>query len=231
MAERLSPVSLAACALATAILVCVSADPVEVPGGVWVAGAIGAAMIFTLGALVLFERRRSGARRHSGRLGFTRWSGNDTPWWRSPASAGPALVVAMILVRALGVFGHPAGIVLFAALAAVGTGLAIRASEVQDPIDGRDPDAPPLLSARAKDAADTGALDPDVLEMVALQTRNGERNIGWCARVLGVSENNVRERIILGRRWPEVPATDPHGPSAAGWDRLTDEGRTVLVGA
>jgi len=48
-------------------------------------------------------------------------------------------------------------------------------------------------------------------------------------RVLGTSEADVRERVVRGRRWLEIPASEVHDLSTANWMRLTEAGRTVLI--
>lgn len=228
-AERTLPAMSVGFGLATAVLIGVAVNPYEVPGGLPVAATVGAVMLALLGLMALVERRRSGARRHSGNLDITSWSSSATPWWRSPTLLGPAVVAAMIVGRALGVFEHPAGIIAFAVFVAVVTVWGIRASGSQDPIYGHDPAHPPILGDDARSAAVRGELEPDVLELIALQAHNSERKISWCARVLGTSEADVRERVVRGRRWLEIPASEVHDLSTANWMRLTEAGRTVLI--
>lgn len=215
--------------LATAVLIGVAVNPYGVPGSLPLAAAVGAVMIALLGLMALIEYRRSGARRHSGNLGLSPWSGSATPWWRSPNHLGPAVVVAMVVGRLFGVFERPAGTIVFAVSIAVVTVWGVRASESQDPIYGHDPARPPVLGDDARSAVELGELKSDVLELIALQAHNRERKISWCARGLGTSEADVRERIVRGRRWLELPATEMHDPSTASWVRLTEAGRTVLA--
>ena len=228
-AERTPPAMVVGFGLATTALIGVAVNPHEVPGGLPVAATVGAVTIALLGLMALIERWRSGARRHSGNLDITLWSGSATPWWRSPVLLGPVVVAAMVVGRLLELFEHPAGIVVFAVLVAIVTVWGIRASESQDPIYGHDPAHPPVLSDDARSAAERGELESDVLELIALQAHNSERKISWCARVLGISEADVRERVVRGRRWLEIPASEVHDLSTANWMRLTEAGRTVLI--
>lgn len=215
--------------LATTILIGMAVNPYAAPGGLPVATAVGAVMIALLGLMALIERRRSGARRHSGNLDISEWSSRATPWWRSPALLGPAVVAAMVVGRAIGAFKYSAGTVIFAVFVAVVTVWGIRASVSQDPMYGHDPAHPPILGDDARSAVERGELEPDVLELIALQAHNSERKISWCARVLGTSEADVRERVVRGRRWLEIPASEVHDLSTARWVRLTEAGRTVLI--
>lgn len=215
--------------LAAAGLLAVVVNPDEVPDSLPIAAAVVAAMIGILGLMAFIELRRSGARGHSGNLDVTPWDGSATPWWRSPVLLGPALLTAVFLGRMFGVFDQPTGIIAFAVLGAVVTVWALRVSGCQDPIYGHDPAHPPILGDDARSAAGRGELEYDVLELIALQAHNSERKISWCARVLDASEADIRERIVRGRQWLELPATDVHDPSTAKWVRLTEAGRKALI--
>lgn len=193
------------------------------------AAGIAVAMIGSLGLFALNELRRSGSRGHTGNLDVSPWGGSATPWWRSPTMLAPVLFAAVFLGRPLGVFDQPAGIMVFAVLLGIASVWLIRASGMQDPVYGHDPDHPPVLGDDARSAAGRGELDLDVLELIALQAHTSERRISWCARVLDTSEAGIRERIARGRRWLELPATDVHDPSTATWVRLTDAGREALI--
>lgn len=214
---------------ASAGLFGVVVNPDKIPGSVPMAAGIAVAMIGILGFLALIELRRSGSRGHTGNLDVRPWDGSATPWWRWTTMLAPVLFAAVFLGRPLGVFDQPAGIIVVAVLLGIATAWLIRASGRQDPIYGRDPDQPPVLGDDARSAAERGDLDPDVLELIALQAHTSERKISWCARVLDTNEADVRERIARGRRWLEFPATDVHDPSTATWVRLTEAGRKVLI--
>lgn len=193
------------------------------------AAGVAVAMFGILGLLALIQLRRSGSRGHTGNLDVSPWGGSATPWWRSPTMLTPVLFAAVFLGRPLGVFDQPAGIIVVAVLLGISTAWMIRASGMQDPIYGRDPDQPPVLGSDARSAVGRGELAPDVLELIALQAHTSERRISWCARVLDTSEAGIRERIARGRRWLEYPATDVHNLSTAKWVRLTEAGREVLI--
>ncbi|QXU51844.1 hypothetical protein [Rhodococcus sp. LW-XY12] len=215
--------------LASAGLLGVVVNPDEIPGSVPMAAGVAVAMFGILGLLALIQLRRSGSRGHTGNLDVSPWGGSATPWWRSPTMLTPVLFAAVFLGRPLGVFDQPAGIIVVAVLLGISTAWMIRASGMQDPIYGRDPDQPPVLGSDARSAVGRGELAPDVLELIALQAHTSERRISWCARVLDTSEAGIRERIARGRRWLEYPATDVHDPSTARWVRLTEAGREVLI--
>lgn len=193
------------------------------------AAGVAVAMFGILGLLALIQLRRSGSRGYTGNLDVSPWGGSATPWWRSPTMLTPVLFAAVFLGRPLGVFDQPAGIIVVAVLLGISTAWMIRASGMQDPIYGRDPDQPPVLGSDARSAVGRGELAPDVLELIALQAHTSERRISWCARVLDTSEAGIRERIARGRRWLEYPATDVHNLSTAKWVRLTEAGREVLI--
>lgn len=193
------------------------------------AAGVAVAMFGILGLLALIQLCRSGSRGHTGNLDVSPWGGSATPWWRSPTMLTPVLFAAVFLGRPLGVFDQPAGIIVVAVLLGISTAWMIRASGMQDPIYGRDPDQPPVLGSDARSAVGRGELAPDVLELIALQAHTSERRISWCARVLDTSEAGIRERIARGRRWLEYPATDVHNLSTAKWVRLTEAGREVLI--
>lgn len=215
--------------LASAGLLGVVVNPDEIPGSVPMAAGVAVAMFGILGLLALIQLRRSGSRGHTGNLDVSPWGGSATPWWRSPTMLTPVLFAAVFLGRPLGVFDQPAGIIVVAVLLGISTAWMIRASGMQDPIYGRDPDQPPVLGSDARSAVGRGEIAPDVLELIALQAHTSERRISWCARVLDTSEAGIRERIARGRRWLEYPATDVHNLSTAKWVRLTEAGREVLI--
>lgn len=196
------------------------------PGGAGVALAVIGLLVVLLLVVVGLNVHRASHRGHSGTV--TTLPGVERPWWRSPALAGPAAYTIVFLGGVTGVFDHWPFVLGCGILVGLVFAKWFPRYETADPVTGPHLENAPSLTADAEDAVAAGELAPDILELLVLQHHTGERRVTWCAKVLGTTPEDIRERTHRGRRWLELPATEAHRPTNTAWIRLSAEGREAL---
>ncbi|KAA0916957.1 hypothetical protein [Dietzia sp. ANT_WB102] len=209
-----------------AVGIVVIASPGLVPGGVatTLVGFLAVAAIAITGGFI--ASHRASVRGHTGTIesmGPLRHR-----WWRNPALVGPAIFTVVFLGNLFGVLDNWPVIIGCAVAMGCATALVLPRYETADHLTGSRLENPPELTTGTVTAVAEGELAPDVLELLLLQHHTGERRIAWCADVLNTEPADIRGRIARGRRWLELPATEVHDPAAAGWVRLTADGREAL---
>ena len=196
------------------------------PGGATVAlPAIGALVILMV-IVGWLGIRRGSLRGHSGTV--TTLPGVERPWWRSSAMAGPAAYTVVLIGGITGVFDHWPFVLGCGILLGLAFAKWYPRYETADHLTGPHLENSPALTADAVNAVAAGELTPDILEVLVLQHHTGERRVTWCAKVLGTTPEDIRDRTRRGRRWLELPATEAHHPLRATWIRLSAEGREAL---